>query len=334
MNDSATDTPVPLIVVPCLNEALYIGPLVLMLLRARVRLGGRVVVADGGSTDGSQAIVAEIADARDGLDLIHNPERIQSAGINLAVERFGEGATHLIRIDAHCAYPEDYCDLLLDEARRTGAASVVVSLRAEGRGIFQRAIAAAQNAPVGNGGSAHRLESQGAYVDHGHHALIELSAFRAVGGYDSRFSHNEDAEFDHRLTRAGHEIWLTGLTRATYFPRSGYRKLERQYYNYGAGRALNLLKHRMLPKVRQAKVIAILPVVMASSLAPVHFAFALPLAAWMAYCAAMAAALALRERDPSLLVAAPAAMVMHLAWSLGFWSTVVRRPAFAGARPA
>src|SRR5690606_34917101 len=133
------------------------------------------------------------------------------------VERFGNGAEWLLRLDAHSAYPADYGDLLLAEARRMEADSVVVSMHAEGDGFLQRVIAEAQNSRIGNGGSAHRLAGQGAWVEHGHHALMRIRAFRAVGGYDESFSHNEDAELDRRLIAAGHRIWLTGRTRLIYF---------------------------------------------------------------------------------------------------------------------
>lgn len=325
---------VPLIVVPCLNEARHIGPLLGKLFEARERLGGLLVVVDGGSRDGTERIAARAAEHRERVHVLNNPARIQSAGINLAVERFGAAATHLIRIDAHCAYPDDYCDLLLDEARRTGAAAVVVSMAAHGQGLLQRVIAAAQNAPVGNGGSKHRNASDGEYVEHGHHALVSLAAFRAVGGYDPSFAHNEDAEFDYRLAKAGFRIWLTGRTRVTYFPRHDMRGLAGQYFNHGAGRARNLLKHRTMPKARQAKVIAILPLVALSGLAGVSPVFLVPAALWLGYCVTMAAALAIRSREFVLLLAAPMAMVMHLSWSAGFWKTMLLRPPARRAVPA
>jgi succinoglycan biosynthesis protein ExoA len=313
-----------IIIIPCLNEAAHIEGLLDHLRPAALRLGAIIVVADGGSTDGTVDIVQRIA--RDDANVIwlHNPKSIQSAAVNLAVSRFGDGVEYLIRIDAHGGYPEDYCDRLLEEARATGADSVVVSMETVGAGIVQRAAAAAQNSKLGTGGSRHRHAAAGQWIDHGHHALMRIAAFTAVGGYDETFSHNEDAELDHRLRKAGYRIWLTAKTRMTYYPRSTFGGLYLQYLGYGRGRARNILKHRVVPKLRQLAPLVIAPLAVLSLLSFAHWSAALPFLAWAALCLAYGAALAARERDPKLLLAGPSAMVMHFAWSLGFWLQLLR----------
>ena len=194
-----------LIVIPTLNEAEHIGPLLDSLSGKLEGMQARLVVVDGGSTDQTRAIVE--ARTSDRIALLRNPQRLQSAGLNLAADKFADDRTKwLLRLDAHARYPDDYCDRLLDEARLHGADSVVVSMDAVGSGFWQRAIALAQNSRFGNGGSAHRLAGAGRWVDHGHHALMRMDAFRAVGGYDAGFSHNEDAELDLRLGEAGYRI--------------------------------------------------------------------------------------------------------------------------------
>ncbi len=80
-------------------------------------------------------------------------------------------------------------------------------------------------------------------MDHGHHALFVLDAFRALGGYDETFIANEDAEFDRRLTNSGGRIWLSEDLAIVYHPRRTPAALFAQYLRHGAGRARMLLRH-------------------------------------------------------------------------------------------
>jgi succinoglycan biosynthesis protein ExoA len=193
----------PLIVIPCLDEAAFIGPLLARLLADPNLVDPLVVVADGGSTDGTRAIVEAVAARDPRIRLLPNPHRLQSAGINLAARQYGRGRTWLLRVDAHAGYPEAYASRLIAEARASGATSVVVAMETVGAPGFQRAAAVAQSSRLGTGGSAHRMAGAGGWVEHGHHALFRLDAFLGCGGYDETFSHNEDAELDVRLARAG-----------------------------------------------------------------------------------------------------------------------------------
>ena len=328
MSDAATipgQDATCLIVVPTLNESQNLPHLLDALIIEAEALGARIVVADGGSTDGTADIANNYAARSPHVVFIKNGRRIQSPAMNLAVATFGEACRYVIRIDAHGYYPADYCRRLVAEAERTGAGGVVVPMLTVGRGIFQRAVANAQNSLVGTGGSSHRTGKTAGWVDHGHHALMRIDAYRTVGGYDEDFRYNEDAELDHRLGAAGWRIWLTDATLMVYFPRSTPAALFRQYFGYGGGRARNLLKHRTIPRVRQVLPLAILPAVALTGLALVSWLAVVPLLAWSLLCIGMGTLAATRSRHQYRLpllyapLAGLAAMIMHFAWSSGFW---------------
>jgi succinoglycan biosynthesis protein ExoA len=308
-----------LIVIPTLNEAAHIGALLQGLIGYALRSGARIAVVDGGSTDGTQAIVESMALENANIILLGNPRRLQSAAVNLAVATLGQEATFLIRIDAHAAYPADYCDVLVAEAERTGADAVVVSMFAVGKSPLQRQIAIAQNSPLGNGGSAHRNRTRGEWVEHGHHALMRIAAFERVGGYDESFSHNEDAELDHRLRKNGFSIWLTAATRIEYYPRATVLGLLKQYYRFGRGRARNLAKHGISTNARQAIVAALAPLLLLAVFGAINHLFMLPFLLWLAGCLAGGLWFALRRRDLRSLQAGPIAGCMQAAWSAGYW---------------
>ncbi|MES2983752.1 MAG: glycosyltransferase family 2 protein [Pseudomonadota bacterium] len=308
-----------LTIIPCLNEAATMERLITYLLGERARCAMRIVVSDGGSTDGTVEIVQRLAAVHPCVTYLPNPKRIQSAAVNAAVALYGQDADYLLRIDAHADYPPGFCRDLVDEAVLTGADSVVVAMRTVAPSGFAAAVAAAQNSPLGNGGSAHRSRpGDGQFVDHGHHALMRVAAFRTVGGYDESFSHNEDAELDMRLRKAGFRLWLTGKTSLDYHPRGTVGGLFRQYRNYGRGRARTLLKHRARPRLRQLLPVAIAPCLVLAPLGGL-----LPLLLWALLCMGYGLLLAMRARRPLIVLSGPAAMVMHAAWSLGFWQALM-----------
>lgn len=310
-----------LVVIPCLNEAKHLKGLVTGLL-ADEQISA-LVVADGGSDDGSQAIVESLSETDPRVHLLDNPGKIQSAGINLAVARFGEGMEWLLRIDAHCLYPQQYSQTLLKAARAREADAVVVPMFTKGIAGFQLAVAAAQNSVLGTGGSAHRSSGKGAYVEHGHHALIRIDLFKQVGGYCEGMPCNEDAELDHRLIEAGGRIWLEPEAAIIYLPRTTMHALAKQYFKYGAGRADTIRRHRLTPRLRQMIPVAVPLAMAALPFSVVHPIFALPFFAWLFLCLAVGAIVGSlpkggRSRGGWRLLAGVAAAIMHAAWGLGF----------------
>ena len=323
MTDAQTQL---LIVIPCLNEENHLKKIVDGLITSPGNDNVRIVIADGGSTDRTVQIARDLARNYKQIAYLHNPMKRQAAALNLAVSIYGREANFLIRIDAHADYPTNYCRALLDEALRTHADAVVVSLRTIGKTLFQKAVAAAQNSKLGNGGSAHRLTgNSGRWIDHGHHALMRLEAFRAVGGYDESFAYNEDAELDYRLTQAGRKIWLTGKTSPIYYPRSTPGELFNQYVRYGRGRVQTIIKHHAKLKLRQMLPACILPAALLMLLTPWFGLAALPLLLWLVLCLAYGVVLTCRAKEISIALAGPAATLMHAGWSLGFWQEALNK---------
>lgn len=322
-----------LVVIPCRNEEKNIGKLIQQFYDNNKSLNMRIVVVDGKSTDNTKKIVSAFAEKYQNVIYLHNPKRLQSAAVNLAVDKFAEAAEFVIRVDAHAEYPNDYCKILIEEAINTGADSVVVAMETKGITKFQKKVAAASNSKLGNGGSAHRsLGSKGRWVEHGHHALIRIDAFKKIGGYDENFSHNEDAELDVRLQKAGFGIWLTDKAHIIYHPRSSASALFRQYINYGRGRVCTILKHRKLPNLRQILPVAVAPaalltllaIFLCSSFLVFYWSLlAAPLFLWATICLGYGALIAIKADDISLLSVGLVAMVMHMAWSLGFWHGLI-----------
>lgn len=328
-----------LVVIPTLNEAGSIAAVIRSLDEDLPRNAHvSVVVADGGSTDGTVEAVRRLAATRDGLCLLHNPARVQSAGVNLAARTAGQGADVLIRCDAHASYPPGFVRRLLDTLDRTGADAVVVAMDCVGgRNCVQRAIGWVSDTLLGSGGAAHRGGRRSGFVDHGHHAAFRMASFRRCGGYDETFTHNEDAELDCRQRRLGGRIYLDAGIRVGYHPRASLGALAKQYFDYGRGRSRTVRRHRRSIRARQL----VLPAHFAASLASLALAPWWPaLLLWpLLYLLVLAlgsAQAAVGHRSACALLTGPAAGVMHFAWAAGFFAGLIgiREPAWSGAVPA
>lgn len=339
------------IVMPALNEERYIADAISSVLPRPGTLDYELLVLDGGSSDRTQEIVQRLAAERPEIRLVHNERRIQSAALNIAAEMCDPRTTVLVRADCHAEYPPDFAARCADTLLATESASVVVPMHAVGHGPVQRGIAAAQNSRLGNGGSQHRVAGQSGYVEHGHHAAFDRAVFLSLGGYDETAPYNEDAEYDARLAASGRRIYLDGTLTIDYFPRTSLRALGRQYFRHGWGRANTILKHAKAPKLRQIlPVLVLLASISGLVFWPLAGAVALlPALLYAGACVLWAAILAGQSRDAAALLAAPAAIVMHMAWACGFivrmaerklpglvgrLRSLAGRPGIAAARPA
>jgi succinoglycan biosynthesis protein ExoA len=329
-----------IIVVPCLNEQPYIANLLDYLVDdlkvTSTTHQPLIIVADGGSTDGTKEIIQTYANQYRCIKYLYNERRLQCSAVNRAVEQYGDEAKYLIRLDVHADYPSNYVSLLLKEAEEIGADSVVVSMDTQALGGMQSAIAAAQSSVLGNGGSDHRNSlTEGQWIDHGHHALISINGFKQINGYDESFSHNEDAEFDYRFGQAGFKIWLTAKTNLVYYPRETLSALFRQYKGYGRGRAKNIIKHGVIPKIRQLIPMSIFPLFLFSLFALIWWPLMLPFLIWFLACFFVGGIIGhktMKGQGFYRYLVGIAAIVMHFAWSLGFCSFVVRKCVKRGDR--
>ena len=315
------------LIIPTLNEADHVGSLIDQLLADAPSDLAEILVADGGSQDATCDIVTKAAMADGRVHLIRNPKKLQAAGINVAVLAADPRSKIIIRLDAHAGYPPGYVRQLCAILAKVEADSVVVRLKTEASGCFQKAVAAVSNSRLGTGGAAHRIGGVGRWIDHGHHAAFKRTSFSNIGGYDETFAANEDAELDVRLRRAGGKIWFAPELEVAYYPRRTVAALSGQYFRYGVGRARNYLKNREGLRIRQlippALVLFLLSCVFGMIVTP--FA-GLGVLAYLATCLVAGISFAALGHDKCLLGAAMALPAMHLTWGSGFIYAMITAP--------
>jgi cellulose synthase/poly-beta-1,6-N-acetylglucosamine synthase-like glycosyltransferase len=183
------------LVVPTLNEASGITAL-LESIHAQTYPISQVVIADGGSTDGTRELVA--ADPR--VVLVDNPRRHAAAGRNIALEFCS--AEWVLFTDGDCRPKRDWAARLM--AARNGADVVGVGgrLMAEPRTVFERVCAQTLLGAI----LRHEAGSRPVVTKGLGGALVTANcAYRRdilqrVGGFDERFSNfGEDIDLMFRV---------------------------------------------------------------------------------------------------------------------------------------
>jgi succinoglycan biosynthesis protein ExoA len=322
-----------LIVIPSLNEESHIESVIADLQADHRCREALIVVSDGGSSDQTVSIVERIGTTDPRVRVLTSVERLSTgASLNRAVACFGHGRTWLVRVDAHGGYPKDYASRLVAKAIETGANSVVTPMFTRGHTCFQRAAAAAQNSFLGTGGSAHRLQNRGGWVEHGHHAMFNMQWFRKLGGYNDTLS--EDPEFDQRLIKSGGKIWLADDLVITYFPRNNTIPLFRQYVKHGRGRARTFVLHGDRKHIRHFILPCIAPIVILGLLGPLYWPLAVPALAWLFACVSYGLVLGIKQKDVCATASGYTAIVMQFAWSLGHWREIISIKARTFLRPS
>ncbi len=315
------EQPLVTIVMPCRNEAGFIEAC-LRCVQEQTYPPDRIeiLVADGGSTDGTRQALDRLAAEDSRLRVIDNPQRIQAAGLNHAI-RASRGEV-IARMDVHADYAPDYLEKCVEVLSRTGADNVGGATRCRAKGRVQRAVCTAMRSPLGFGGAAFRDPDTEGYVDTLFPGAFRREVFDRVGLFDEGAVTNEDAELNQRILQAGGRIYLSREIEVYYYPRDSLTDLTRQYFRYGKGRARTLLKHRRFTRLSPA-------VPFLTLLAAVLVALALPR---VAAAAALLYALATGAEAIRLAgrFAAPALLtwltypIMHISHGIGFGVGLIR----------
>jgi succinoglycan biosynthesis protein ExoA len=236
------------VVMPVLDEERHLRTAVANVLDQDYPGDLEIVMALGPSTDGTDAIAAELVTADLRVRTIPNPSGATGAGLNLAV-----GASRheiIVRLDGHAMVPDDYVRVAVETLQATGADNVGGVMAAEGVTDFQRAVAAAMTSAIGVGQARFHVGGEEGPAD-----TVYLGAFRRevigrVGGYDETFLRAQDWELNHRIRQSGGTVWFTPRMRVSYRPRSSLRALAKQYAGYGRWRRVVMREHRETVNLR------------------------------------------------------------------------------------
>lgn len=276
---------------PLLNEAAVLDE-VLDSLREQDYPGDwELVAVDGGSVDGTVAILSTWRNEIAGLAVLTSPDRPRNLveSLNLGLET-AQGDI-VVRADAHTLYESDYLRRNVEALQQTGAVLVGGLMRPQGTHPFARAVAAVMTNRAVVGPAPYRRSESRRPADTVYLGAMRRQHLRRLGFQGFPGGVAEDADLAYRIRKEGGQVVLDPAIRSHYRPRSTPTRLWRQFYRYGQGKAAMLYVNRRFPSLRPlAPLTLVLGLGGLVAAAAILGRWWLPLAgagAWLAYLGAV-----------------------------------------------
>jgi len=193
-----------------------------------------VILAIGPSTDGTKE-VAESLKTEYPVTIVSNPTGKTPAGLNLAIRAAKNEV--IVRVDAHSQLSPDYTKTALEILNNTGAANVGGVMKAVGVTPFQQAVAFAYGSRFGLGGGTYHVGGSAGPSDSVYLGVFRKEILAKLGGFNEKMLRGQDWELNLRIRESGEQVWFDPRLEVTYYPRSSWSKLTKQFFETGAWRA-------------------------------------------------------------------------------------------------
>jgi succinoglycan biosynthesis protein ExoA len=243
------------VAIPTYNEAEYIEKVVMGFLSTKYSHLVEILIADGNSTDHTCEIVANLSARDPRVRLIHNPDKIQSAGLNLMLK--ASQSDVFLRADAHSEYADDYIEQCIAALDKSGAVNVGGSQRYVANTVFQSAVALASKSWL-TGVAKYRSAEYNGFADtvflgcFRKEALLKVEEHFASEVFDTKQVRNQDLELNLKLAKIyENAVYVSSQIRVFYFPRKTISALWLQYFKDGRGSFVTAAKSMEKSPLRQ-----------------------------------------------------------------------------------
>ncbi len=317
------------VVMPVRNEEAFIEECLQSVLSQDYPLDRmEIIVADGMSTDRTREIIGKLSRDVPPVQIVDNPRKIAPTALNIATAR--SKGDIVARVDGHCAIAPDYIRRCVDHLRSGEFDGVGGPIETIGDTATAQVIAAAMSSPFGVGGSAFRTGNTNTkIVDSIAFPVYTRDVITRAGHYDEQLVRNQDDEYNYRLRKMGAKLLLASDVKSKYYSRASFRKLARQYFQYGLWKVRVLQKHPRQMRARQFAppvFVGLLVTLVFSSLVS-QYAVWILIALLVTYFVAnlLATGMTWKREYGVANVALPLAfMTLHVAYGAGFLCGLVR----------
>ena len=211
-----------------LNEEDSVRDLVESMLN-QSHMPDEIVIVDGGSTDKTAEIIGEYARKSGIIKLIVEKGANISKGRNIAI-RNANGPV-IAATDGGCILDRDWLKFLMEEVSK-GAAAVAGRYEPKYRNFFEQCqgeLLCSQSIIPSN--------FEGCWFPSSRSEAFLKKVWEDAGGYPEHLYTAEDALFHHRIADLGYKYVLAERAMVKWSMRPTWKKLYKQFFNYGKGEA-------------------------------------------------------------------------------------------------
>lgn len=226
------------IIVPCREEAAFIGLCLDSILANDYTGSTEIFVVDGMSQDRTRDILAEYAARHSCIQVLDNPRKEQPIALNIGI-RQARGDI-IMRMDSHTSYAPDYISECINALLEHGADNVggrwVIVPRSSG--LLGQAICLAVTSPFGVGNAYYRLKDYSGkgikWNVHVPYFCCRREVFKKIGLFNEHLDRSEDIDFRSRLLRGGYRTLFVPTVISYYYMRTDFSDFVRHMFRNGS----------------------------------------------------------------------------------------------------
>jgi glycosyltransferase involved in cell wall biosynthesis len=313
--NNATFPPVS-VILPILNEERDLSNCISAILQQDYPSNIEVILALGPSKDKTTQIAEKLSELDPRIKLVNNPTGQTAAGLNLAIK--ASSYEIICRIDGHSEISNNYVKTAVEILQQKNAVNVGGLMHADSNTGLQRVIAQAMRSKLGVGSSKFHTGGSAGESDTVYLGTYKKSAVIAAGGFDERYIRAQDWELNYRLRKNSGVIWFDPRLQVTYRPRSTFKKLARQYFQYGRWRRVISRQHKNTVNFRYLAP----PVAVIINLLSVFFTFTINpifITPFLIYLSTLiVGSLFIGRKVVDKLLMPFVLATMHFSWGIGF----------------
>jgi cellulose synthase/poly-beta-1,6-N-acetylglucosamine synthase-like glycosyltransferase len=239
------------IIIPCRNEEKYIERCLTSLIELDFPKDElEIIVCDGKSTDRTVELVETFASKYPYIKLLNNEKQIAPSAMNIGIK--ASQGKFITRVDGHSEVFPDFIIKSLAELEKNPSLGCVGGfLINEYEDNISKVISYAMSSSFGVGSAYFRTGEKDGYVDTVAFGTYRKEVFDKIGLFDEELVRNQDDELNFRVIKSGYKIFLKRDINAKYYVRASFKKLFKQYFQYGYWKVYVNKKHSAITTIRQ-----------------------------------------------------------------------------------